>query len=45
MIIEKVRAEIARHDKPQNKLNYQRFYKEKLKIKDMMEALLRNCSA
>jgi 3-methyladenine DNA glycosylase AlkD len=31
MIIEKVRKEIARHDKPENKLNYQRFFKEKLK--------------
>jgi len=31
MIIKKVKQEIARHDKPENKLNYQRFFKEKLK--------------
>jgi 3-methyladenine DNA glycosylase AlkD len=30
MIIEKLRREISSHDKPENKLNYQRFFKEKL---------------
>jgi len=30
MILDKVRQQIARYDKPQYKLNYQRFYKEKL---------------
>lgn len=31
MIIKKLRREISRHDKPENRLNYQRFFKEKLK--------------
>ena len=31
MIIDKIKAEIARYDKPENRLNYQRFFKEKLK--------------
>jgi 3-methyladenine DNA glycosylase AlkD len=31
MIIDKIRREIARYDKPENRLNYQRFFKEKLK--------------
>ncbi len=30
-ILDKVRSELARYDKPENKLNYQRFFKEKLK--------------
>jgi 3-methyladenine DNA glycosylase AlkD len=30
MIVDKVRREIARYDKPENRLNYQRFFKEKL---------------
>lgn len=30
MIINKVRQELARHDKPANKINYQQFFKEKL---------------
>lgn len=30
-IYDKLRAEINRHDKPANRLNYQRFFKEKLK--------------
>jgi len=30
MIIDKVRQELARHDKPANKINYQQFFKEKL---------------
>jgi len=30
MIIEKLRQELARHDRPENKLNYQQFFKEKL---------------
>ena len=29
-IIEILRKEIAKHDKPENKLNYQRFFKETL---------------
>jgi 3-methyladenine DNA glycosylase AlkD len=31
MIIEKLRQEITIYDKPENKLNYQKFFKEKLK--------------
>jgi 3-methyladenine DNA glycosylase AlkD len=31
MIIEKLRQEIARHDRPENQINYQQFFKEKLK--------------
>jgi 3-methyladenine DNA glycosylase AlkD len=30
MIIEKLKNEIAKHDKPENRYNYQRFFKEKL---------------
>ncbi len=30
MIIAKLKKEIAKHDKPENRLNYQRFFKEKL---------------
>jgi 3-methyladenine DNA glycosylase AlkD len=30
MIIDKIRREIARHNKPENKINYQQFFKEKL---------------
>ena len=30
MVIDKIRLEIARHDKPENKINYQQFFKEKL---------------
>jgi 3-methyladenine DNA glycosylase AlkD len=30
MIIEKLKREIARYDKPENRLNYQKFFKEKL---------------
>ena len=29
-IIDTLRQELAKHDKPENKLNYQRFFKEKL---------------
>jgi len=31
MIIDKLRREIARHDRPENRINYQQFFKEKLK--------------
>ncbi len=31
MIINRIKQEIAKYDKPENKLNYQRFFKEKLK--------------
>ena len=30
MIIEKIRSELKKHDKPENKINAQRFFKEKL---------------
>lgn len=30
-VIDKIRREIAAHDKPENTINYQRFFKEKLK--------------
>ncbi|UCD63126.1 MAG: DNA alkylation repair protein [Candidatus Zixiibacteriota bacterium] len=44
-IILKVQSEIARHDRPENRLNYQRFFKEKLKDPEgIRTAVLRSIS-
>ncbi|MEE8417768.1 MAG: DNA alkylation repair protein [candidate division Zixibacteria bacterium] len=31
MLIAKIKAALAKHDKPENRSNYQQFFKEKLK--------------
>ena len=44
-IMEMLQREIARHDKPENRLNYQRFFKEKLKDPEGIKtAVLRKIS-
>jgi len=45
MLIDRIKQEIAKYDKPENKLDYQRFFKEKLKDPySLKTAILRKIS-